>query len=279
MELLKTITSLIPFLEPYPTWVKAVVSIWLVGAAVVIALLVLVPKQQAPAEKHTEVVWQEPPVSSARSLTIQGHIRDATTKLGLKGVTVRIVSPADVAPEETDSNGYFVTQLPLSAKQTRAMLKLQASINGYDDWTLTKLVAEDEVLGEIDLHRTKPAQKKTAIEEKSVNDKEAKTNITSVNQSGGITAQTVNIGPQPRHLDTGTASNLESLLSKDKKITITAVLGDGEAFQFASEIVNYLKSRGYTVDGVNQSVYSQPVMGQIVQPTAAGFDIIIGTKQ
>lgn len=279
MELLKAVSSLIPFLEPYPTWLKVVVSVWLLGTAIVIILMLFVPKQPAVAEKKTDVVWKEPPPSSARSITIQGRIRDSATKSPLKGVTVRIVSPADVPTEETDSGGNFVTQIFLSAKQTGAVLKLQASMAGYDDWTMARLVAEDEALGDIDLQRTKTAQKTPESRERNVSEKEAKTNITSINQSGGITAHTVNVGPQPRRLDAGTASNLENLLSKDKKIMITAVLGDGEAFQFASEILNHLKSRGYTVDGVNQAVYSQPVMGQIVQSTAGGFDIIIGTKQ
>ena len=90
----------------------------------------------------------------------------------------------------------------------------------------------------------------------------------------------VNIGPQPRILNDSTAEQLANLLDKSKSIRITAVLGDGEAFNFATQIKNFLFSKGYTVEGVDQAVYAQPVMGQVVEKNSSGgFEIIIGTKQ
>lgn len=47
---LKTIQSLIPFLEPYPIWVKSLVVIWIVLSAVLLASLLLAqPKKIEPA--------------------------------------------------------------------------------------------------------------------------------------------------------------------------------------------------------------------------------------
>ena len=114
-------------------------------------------------------------------------------------------------------------------------------------------------------------------------DDEGTINITSHDQRGGITAYNVNIGPQDRKLTPQLADQLISYI-KDKsieEITITAVLGDQEAFQFATIIKNFLKDNGYSVDGVNQAVYSQPVQGQIIEPSKDGerINIIICDRQ
>jgi hypothetical protein len=61
---------------------------------------------------------------------------------------------------------------------------------------------------------------------------------------------------------------------------ITAVMGDQEAFQFAEQIKEYLSSQGWKVDGVDQAVYSKPVVGQIIKPRSDGkVEIIIGGKE
>src|SRR6266568_4524387 len=89
-------------------------------------------------------------------------------------------------------------------------------------------------------------------------------NVTSYFQSGGITAQTVNVGAQQRHLNNELKMQLDNLLvnRKNSKINISSSLGDGEALSFADEIENYLKSIGYNVHGKNQSVWSRPIRGQ-----------------
>ena len=92
-------------------------------------------------------------------------------------------------------------------------------------------------------------------------DNERTINVTSYGQGGGITAYNVNIGPQDRKLTPQLADQLISHIkdSSIEEITITAVLGDQEAFQFANIIKRFLEDNGYSVDGVNQAVYSQPV--------------------
>lgn len=104
-------------------------------------------------------------------------------------------------------------------------------------------------------------------------------NVNSHNQKGGITAGVVNISSQPRKLTDETASQLMHLVSskKGQTIIVTCTMGDGEAFGYATQIKNYLTTNGISVDGVNQAVYSQPVMGQNYNPDR--HEIIIGTKQ
>jgi hypothetical protein len=103
--------------------------------------------------------------------------------------------------------------------------------------------------------------------------------VTSHNQSGGITAHTVNVGTQPRQLSAASAAQLEAQLPKGKPVSVAAVMGDQEAFSFATQITEYLRSKGYAVDGVSQVVYSGPVVGQFIKPTETGFEVVVGGRQ
>lgn len=105
-------------------------------------------------------------------------------------------------------------------------------------------------------------------------------NVTSNNQNGGITANQVNIGSIPRNLDMNTQRQLQLFLSvKDEKIDINSVMGDAESFQFANQINDYLKSQGFTkVDGVSQSVFTKPVIGQFMKRDNSGVKILIGSN-
>lgn len=105
-------------------------------------------------------------------------------------------------------------------------------------------------------------------------------NVTSNNQSGGITANQVNIGSIPRNLDVNTERQLLSFLnSKNERIDINSVMGDAESFQFANQINDFLKSQGFTkVDGVSQSVFTKPVVGQFMNRDSSGVKILIGSN-
>jgi hypothetical protein len=105
--------------------------------------------------------------------------------------------------------------------------------------------------------------------------------ITSHNQSGGVTAHTVNFGPTARTMNAQLGGQLKQHIPATAKVTITVVLGDGEAFSFANQVMTWLRENGYiNVDGVNQAVYSQPVMGQNLNKINDGqFELIIGTRQ
>lgn len=102
--------------------------------------------------------------------------------------------------------------------------------------------------------------------------------IISNNQSGGITAQTVNIGSAWRQLHSASAHELLQALPNKKACTVVAVMGDQEAFAYASQILDYLKANGYHADGVDQAAYSQPVVGLFIKSTDSGFEVVVGAK-
>lgn len=100
--------------------------------------------------------------------------------------------------------------------------------------------------------------------------------ITSYNQSGGITAQNVNIGAQQRRLDDANRRQLLSLIPKSQKVVVSGALGDGESCSYAQEIMDYLVGQGYEVEGVNQCVWMPPVKGQGIVNGKDPWEIQIG---
>jgi hypothetical protein len=103
-------------------------------------------------------------------------------------------------------------------------------------------------------------------------------NVASHDQRGGITAGILNVGAQPRDLTPKLMRQLlEALPDKEGDVTVTCILGDGEAFRFATSIKDYLVGQGYTVNGVNQAVFSGPLEGQTIDPEKR--TIRIGTRQ
>ena len=105
--------------------------------------------------------------------------------------------------------------------------------------------------------------------------------VPSNNQYGGITAHTVNIAPTARFMNEHLGLQLNQYIPTDEKVSVTAVMGDGEAFGFANQILSWLRANGYAkVDGVNQTIYSQPVMGQNINKiNDSEFELLIGTRQ
>jgi len=107
-------------------------------------------------------------------------------------------------------------------------------------------------------------------------------NVTSHNQQGGITAYNVNVESSPRKVTSGVAQQLAEYLPSDKNeaIIITAVMGDQEAFQFATKIKQHLVAEGRSVTGVDQAVYAEPIIGQIIKKRPDGStEIVIGGKK
>ena len=108
-----------------------------------------------------------------------------------------------------------------------------------------------------------------------------KIEVTSHNQQGGITAYQVNIQPGDRQLTQSAAEQLESKLIDFEftVIEVNAVMGDGEAFRFASQIKNFLVSKDLPIKGVNQVAYTVPVQGQKIEQHQAGLvRIIVGNR-
>ena len=106
-----------------------------------------------------------------------------------------------------------------------------------------------------------------------------KVNITSFNQTGGITAHTVNLGPTARQMNEQLGQQLKQHIPTDKRVTVVAALGDAEAFGFANQIFQWMKSNGYRdVCGVDQAVFSQPVTGQNINMKGEGYEVVIGGR-
>ncbi len=108
---------------------------------------------------------------------------------------------------------------------------------------------------------------------------EQEINITSYNQQGGITAYQVKIQPGDRQLTEANADRLERTLNDLEfvEIEVNAVMGDGEAFRFATQIMNFLTTKEFPVKGVNQAMYTAPVQGQKIEQHDNGLlRIVVG---
>jgi hypothetical protein len=92
----------------------------------------------------------------------------------------------------------------------------------------------------------------------------------SFGQQGSITAGTVNIAPPKRELSDPKALTLKNKmlteLSRDKPITVTALIGDAESIQFAQEIHEFLKQNGFRMkepNGISQAIFAGAPKGII----------------
>lgn len=106
--------------------------------------------------------------------------------------------------------------------------------------------------------------------------------INSYNQSGGITAHTVNLGPPKRDMNTPWADQLKDQirrdLPRDKPITVMAVMGDGEAGEFAIQLQKYLAHEGFMMaeDGISQGMFSSPPINLGVEDKGDALTFIVG---
>jgi hypothetical protein len=106
--------------------------------------------------------------------------------------------------------------------------------------------------------------------------------VFSYGQTGGITAGTVNIGPQPRDLNSAWGEPFKSQmlrnLPRDKDLTVTSILGDTETSDLAVQIWNFLKSNGFKMkeEGISQSVFVPTPHG--LSFNAATSTFIVGSK-
>jgi hypothetical protein len=99
-------------------------------------------------------------------------------------------------------------------------------------------------------------------------------NIGNIYGNNGIITQgqignnTLNVGPQPRNIDSPQAAGLKNQilkeLPKDKPITVMALMGDGEGIQFAQQIHAFMKANGFMMkepNGISQGVFTGAVKG------------------
>ena len=106
--------------------------------------------------------------------------------------------------------------------------------------------------------------------------------VESAPQQSGITAYQVDIQPGDRQLTDASAQQLKNFMDDEEfnSIEVTAVMGDGESFRFASQVKNFLASAGFKVTGVTEIAYSAPVRSQAVEPPndAGVVRVIIGNR-
>ena len=99
--------------------------------------------------------------------------------------------------------------------------------------------------------------------------------VTSHNQTGGITAHTVNIGPRRRQLTDSLKRQLLTL-PRDKPIMVTAVMGVPDASELANEIHSFLAQSGFPMEstGIGHGVYGEEIRG--LHFDARFADFIVG---
>ena len=105
--------------------------------------------------------------------------------------------------------------------------------------------------------------------------------VTSFNQSGGITANQVNIESPNRELTEKMKVQLVSYLKENKpvEIWISAVMGDAESLRYAEQINDYLINQGYVIKNFNIVQHNQPMFGVTLDHSDDNkIDIIVGTK-
>jgi hypothetical protein len=73
---MKWLFDSLPFIEPYPTWVKALLSVWLIFSAVCIAaLLVTQPAKRASAEENAWLRISEVKFSDRSSVPVRVYAK------------------------------------------------------------------------------------------------------------------------------------------------------------------------------------------------------------
>lgn len=223
-------------------------------------------------------------LSSYGQLRITGQVIDNHYK-PVSLATVDLIGAAKSAT--TDDSGVFFLTLPEIIKKGD-LITLRTSKPGYKINTKHVVVSSLSIPIKLffksptySIKLSKAQQDKLVPNETKGPFETQPINVTSINQSGGITASQVIITPQIRKLDERISNQLLNILTNsDENIEINTVFGDSEAFQFATQVLDFLKIKGYkNATGVNQSVFSAPVFGQHISRDSLGVHIIIGSRQ
>lgn len=109
--------------------------------------------------------------------------------------------------------------------------------------------------------------------------------VVSVGQSGGVTARSINFGPERRSLSNENTLGLKAqllALSREKEIKITALVGKSESYSFAQEIQTFMKENGFRVSSFISSAqfFGPPVVGiQCREEDETSLRITVGAIQ
>lgn len=199
----------------------------------------------------------------------------------------------------TDANGIFVIVLQSTAKLGQ-IITLRVACDGYR--TTSKHIAISYLSIPVRLPRDNNARKAKEASARGIMSSQRNANnqnnsnnqtlyqpatVTSYNQSGGVTANQVYLGKPIRDLNTAYGLQrqlLDSLPNKTEKITITCILNDKEAYDFANQIKDYLKSNSYVnVEDVHTAMIFPGNGGvlpaQSFRRNNIGANITIGANQ
>jgi hypothetical protein len=108
-------------------------------------------------------------------------------------------------------------------------------------------------------------------------------NVSSHGQAGGVTAHTVNLGSPKRSLSDPRSANLKQQILKEaprnRRINISVIFGDPEAYAFAREIFDFMKGNGFDVWGMDQVGLAAPLKGIVVNPQGEMWEITVGSAE
>ncbi|HSB92406.1 MAG TPA: hypothetical protein VLC28_04780 [Flavitalea sp.] len=96
-------------------------------------------------------------------------------------------------------------------------------------------------------------------------------NVTSNNQSGGITAGVVHFSKPGRHINDKLKEQLDQEFpNTHESVRISVITGNGEALTFAEEIRQYLNTKGVSIGQVGQFM-GGPLKGQKIAKDKDGI--------
>jgi hypothetical protein len=102
--------------------------------------------------------------------------------------------------------------------------------------------------------------------------------VSSTNQSGGITAGTVIVGPKPRIVDAQVSARLSAIPRTRQVKVMMSFLAGSEGQQFAKQILDWMRGNGYPhtqgIDSIQHSGLAEPLL--IADQGSSGIEIIVG---
>jgi len=103
--------------------------------------------------------------------------------------------------------------------------------------------------------------------------------VTSHNQSGGITAQSVHVNAQmQRKMGETLKKGLLANVPRNKRVVVWSSMGSQESHVFATEIFRFLRRNGFEVfgDSAHQQIFLTPLHGIELREDGENFNINVG---
>jgi hypothetical protein len=103
-------------------------------------------------------------------------------------------------------------------------------------------------------------------------------NVSSTNQSGGITAHTISFQKPLRTMGDGMKKTILEQCPRDKMIVVWSIAGDEESHSFAKEIFDFMRSNGFKLfgDGPTGNIFFKPLKGVMFTPGDTCNNVYVG---